>query len=218
MGSVLGVGAVGGTPNPRQTPTPPPTLVPLISLPWSLLPLHPFIAVDIGLKQSYTDYMHSKPLAAASHGHPTSCWLKQFCCLFQRPFAGHAHHAHVALTLSDRSFQPAECVPTITVLMRISSDRGPGAFKSSAVTKGVAKGFCSRLMNHIVWCAAGAAAASRNQDVADTLATPFSAAWSEVDRVAPAVTAHPRITIATTALAVAGGFAYYSRSAVLAAT
>ena len=49
--------------------------------------------------------------------------------------------------------------------------------------------------------------------MADTLATPFTAAWSEVDRVAPAVTAHPRITIATTALAVAGGFAYYSRSA-----
>lgn len=46
------------------------------------------------------------------------------------------------------------------------------------------------------------------------MATPFTAAWSEVDRVAPAVTAHPRITIATTALAVAGGFAYYSRSAL----
>lgn len=64
-----------------------------------------------------------------------------------------------------------------------------------------------------VTCDAGAAAASRNQEVADTLAMPFTAAWSEVDRVAPAVTAHPRITIATTALAVAGGFAYYSRSA-----
>ena len=51
--------------------------------------------------------------------------------------------------------------------------------------------------------------------MADTLATPFTAAWSEVGRVAPAVTAHPRITIATTALAVAGGFAYYSRSALV---
>ena len=49
--------------------------------------------------------------------------------------------------------------------------------------------------------------------MADTLATPFSAAWSEVERVAPAVTKHPRITIATTALAIAGGFGYYSRSA-----
>ena len=58
---------------------------------------------------------------------------------------------------------------------------------------------------------AGAAVATRNQEVADTLATPFNAAWSEVDRVAPAITSHPRITIATTALAVAGGFAYYSR-------
>jgi len=57
----------------------------------------------------------------------------------------------------------------------------------------------------------GAAAATRNQEVADTLATPFNVAWSEVDRVAPAVTSHPRITIATTAVAVAGGFAYYSR-------
>lgn len=65
--------------------------------------------------------------------------------------------------------------------------------------------------NKIIWFAVGAAAASRNQDVADTLATPFTAAWSEVDRVAPAVTAHPRVTIAATALAVAGGFAYYSR-------
>ena len=53
--------------------------------------------------------------------------------------------------------------------------------------------------------------------MADTLATPFTAAWSEVDRVAPAVTAHPRVTIAATALAVAGGFAYYSRSALLRA-
>ncbi|KAA6417862.1 MAG: hypothetical protein FRX49_12160 [Trebouxia sp. A1-2] len=59
----------------------------------------------------------------------------------------------------------------------------------------------------------GAAAATRNQEVADTLATPFNVAWSEVDRVAPAVTSHPRITIATTAVAVAGGFAYYSRYA-----
>ena len=58
---------------------------------------------------------------------------------------------------------------------------------------------------------AGAAAASRNEDVAEALSTPFTAAWSEVDRVAPAVTSHPRITLATAALAVAGGFAYYSR-------
>lgn len=58
---------------------------------------------------------------------------------------------------------------------------------------------------------AGAAAAGRNQDVAETVAMPFNAAWSEVDRVAPAVTSHPRITFATTAVALAGGFAYYSR-------
>lgn len=59
----------------------------------------------------------------------------------------------------------------------------------------------------------GAAAAGRNQDVAETVAMPFNAAWSEVDRVAPAVTSHPRITFATTAVALAGGFAYYSRYA-----
>lgn len=58
---------------------------------------------------------------------------------------------------------------------------------------------------------AGAVAASRNDDIADTIASPFNAAWSEVDRVAPAVTAHPRITTATALLGVAGGFAYYKR-------
>ena len=47
--------------------------------------------------------------------------------------------------------------------------------------------------------------------MAETLASPFNAAWSEVDRVAPAVTSHPRMSIATAAVALAGGFAYYSR-------
>lgn len=65
-----------------------------------------------------------------------------------------------------------------------------------------------------VMCA-GAVAASRHEDIAETVASPFNAAWSEVDRVAPAVTKHPRITFATALLGVAGGLAYYKRYALV---
>jgi hypothetical protein len=59
----------------------------------------------------------------------------------------------------------------------------------------------------------GAVAASRNESVADALCYPFTRAWEEVDRVAPAVTNHPRITFATAAAAALGGLSYYNRYA-----
>lgn len=53
--------------------------------------------------------------------------------------------------------------------------------------------------------------ASRNPTAADALCYPFVRVWSEVDRVAPAVTHHPRITFAAAATAAFSGLSYYNR-------
>ena len=58
---------------------------------------------------------------------------------------------------------------------------------------------------------AGTTYAARSPEVADAVTAPLSRVWDEADRVAPALTSHPRISFAVAAAAVAGGAAYYKR-------
>ncbi len=57
----------------------------------------------------------------------------------------------------------------------------------------------------------GAVAAARDPGVADALSSPFARIWEDMGHAAPSITNHPRITIATLAVAGAAGVAYFWR-------
>ncbi|CAL8464843.1 g4378 [Coccomyxa elongata] len=61
--------------------------------------------------------------------------------------------------------------------------------------------------------AAGAVAAARDPGVADALSTPFARIWEDLGHAAPSITNHPRITLATLAVAGTAGVAYFWRNA-----